>query len=120
MARREARIILPLCDNEGTPLEAEHMAFSMRVARTFGGFTVLRSYGGYANDNHPDGVQIEPGAQYTIACPDTPESVEALYAITKDLLVSCRQKEVYLRLPNGDVELIGAALTAPTTPQLAQ
>lgn len=120
MARREARIILPLHDNEGVPLMAEHRAFGMRVAKAFGGFTAMPIQGGYANDNHPDGVQIEPGAQYTIACPDTPESVEALYAIAKDLLVSCRQKEVYLRLPNGDVEIIGAALAAPVTPQLTQ
>lgn len=103
-AKREARIILPVFDNEGVDLGAVHSDLKRHVCEAFGGFTATPSMGGWLS---PTGkLHEEPGIAYDIACEDTATSRTVLRQIAFYLALEARQECIYLRLPSGRVEFV--------------
>jgi hypothetical protein len=103
-AKREARIILPVYDNDGVDLAAVHTDLKRHVCEAFGGYTATPSLGGWLS---PTGkIHEEPGVAYDIACEDTAKARSELREIAFWLAVGARQECIYLRLPSGRVEFV--------------
>lgn len=101
---REARIILPVADNEGRGLEIIHGYLAKALCTTFGGATVTASNGMWCG---PDGrVYDEPGKAYDVAMDATRENASKLRRIAIRCGRLAKQLAVYVRLPDGSVEII--------------
>lgn len=102
---KEARIIVPSETKDGRPL-ADHVVFDIlqEVAKLFGGFTAWAGMGGYVM---ADGeVKQEKVTIVDMAVKNDKSTREQLEAIATGLKVAGEQETVYLRLPDGKVELI--------------
>lgn len=60
---KEGKIILPLMDNQGNPLDAVHSGLRGSLAKAFGGWTATQAMGGWVGDD----LQEEPVTVYTVA-----------------------------------------------------
>lgn len=98
---REARIILPNCMpdcvNANRWLETE-------IVRCFGGCTRSFGFGSWVDD---EGCVIsEPISIYDIAVPDIQASRSALFRMAWTVADMAKQDCVYLRFPDGEVQLV--------------
>lgn len=101
---REARIILPLADNDGRPVEAAHDYLKARVCRLFGGFTANPVMGGWMDN---DGRLYEDRSiAYDVAMADTAENAKSVATIARIAGDMAKQLAVYTRLPDGSVDII--------------
>ncbi|MBB4039094.1 hypothetical protein GGR34_000729 [Microvirga flocculans] len=100
---REARIIVPLKDNDGNDLTAVHTFAKHALCRKFGGFTATPISGGWMDD---DGTFYEDHSiAYDIAMvPDRQDDV--LRDLVLELGVMARQLAMYCRYASGTVEII--------------
>jgi len=94
---REAKIILPLNDNQGEPMETAHSRLQKTLCTEFGGFTAQNATGGYVNQAGE--TQIEDVTIYFIAIQfkDWPK----MQNIARDLIDTTDQESIYLGQPNG-------------------
>jgi hypothetical protein len=99
---REARIILPVQDNDGHPLAGIHAVLQSRLIEAFGGYTAIDCRGGWQSPNGT--LHNDPGTAYDIACADDPSTEATLRALAHLLLIGTLQEAIYLRLPSGAVE----------------
>lgn len=104
---REARLILPNVGNDGADLTPVHTTIRRALAERFGGFTAAPVFGGWVS---PDGkLYEEAGTAYDAAAPDDTASAEFLRGLARTAGEAARQEAMYLRLPNGEVEIIETA-----------
>lgn len=99
-----AAIILPLIDNEGSDLFAEHQTLKYDLLREYGGYTSYEIIGGWKGANGM--VEGEKAIKYEVAM--------ALADISKFrqlAAATCRfakQEAVMIVTPNGEVEFVHA------------
>lgn len=102
---REARIILPLYDNDGIDLQDVHKSLKTRLCAEFGGYTATPSMGGWIDNSGK--LYEEPGIAYDVAVPDDSIAIiETLRDIAGLTGRKANQKAMYLRLPTGKVEIL--------------
>ncbi len=102
---KEAKIILPQNDNDGNDLSAVHQKFGTALVEKFGGATVTFGLLGLWRD--PEGKTVsEPVAEYLVAMNDDAQSREHLREIALRLGHEAKQKAIYIRHANGDVNFI--------------
>jgi len=102
---REARIILPLYDNDGVDLQAVHRSLKTRLCAEFGGYTATPSMGGWIDNTGK--LYEEPGIAYDVAVPEANiGTIETLRDIAAIAGRKAMQKAMYLRLPTGKVEIL--------------
>lgn len=99
---REARLILPNADNDGQPLSFAHDWLKGELIGAFGGYTATPSQGGWRSPNGT--IYEEPGTAYDIACDDGCDAY--LRGLAQRIGRLARQQAVYLRQPNGVVEIV--------------
>lgn len=102
---REARIILPVLDNNGQSLVHAHDYLKRQLCLLFGGYTATASYGGWI-DQKTGKLYEEQGTAYDIACEHTQENRAVLVGLAQMLIELAQQKAIYLRLPNGNVQIV--------------
>lgn len=103
---REARIILPVLDNNGATLAHVHTGLKRSLCEAFGGYTALASQGGWL-DSATGRLYEEAGIAYDVAVnPIDATHGRRLRAIAAHAAREASQVCVYLRLPNGDVEFV--------------
>ncbi len=98
----EARIILPVRDNDGKGLSQVAIDFRARLIDTFGGYTEIAAFGGYQGTSR----QTELVRVFSIACDACAYS--DLIGLASWLARVARQDCVYLRAPSGRVYLVAA------------
>lgn len=101
--KREARIIAPQRDNDGREVEAALQSLEQSLSHSFGGFTRTAGYGGWFDGGK---VVKEAVHVYDVACDLTSDTAVKLRHIAVGLLRDARQQAVYLRYPNGHVEIV--------------
>jgi hypothetical protein len=122
---REARIILPVLDNEGQSVAAAHKHLRELLAKRFGGFTAISGHGGWVDTGGE--LVAEDVTIYDVAVDD--ENAEKLggyedqnlarsyadgilQAIARIACIEARQVCVYYREPfTGQVSFIGPDIT---------
>lgn len=102
---REARVILPMYDNDGHSLEHVHTYLKQQLCLAFGGYTAIKSFGGWM-DRKTGKLYEEEGTAYDIACDDTQVTKDVLLGLAQILINLASQEAIYLRLPNGDVQIV--------------
>ena len=105
---REARIILPLLDNNGASLAHVHSGLKRALCEAFGGYTALLSHGGWI-DSESGKLYEEAGIAYDVAAQEGADTREKLYAIASHVARDAAQVCVYVRLPNGEVIFVDPA-----------
>ena len=105
---REARLILPIRDNDGFGLALVKRALEVELAERFGGFTLITSgRGGWMNgeNSFSRNATTETVWIFDVAVEDDPLQPE-LFAIARKLKIDARQDAIYLRLPSGVVHFV--------------
>jgi hypothetical protein len=100
---KEARIIMPVFDNDGGSLDVVHRWLKNQLANTFGGYTTLPALGGWSNEGN---AQEERVIAYDVAMPDVPANHRLVERIATELLDRGKQQAIYVRFPGGEVKLI--------------
>lgn len=109
---REARIVVPLFSNKGLSLAPLILEFERSLLEHFGGFT---SYAGRGSTMAQEGAALSEQIRiYDIAALDVDAEHAKLRAIALWFGRRAEQLEMYLRYPNGDVELV--IPSSPETP----
>jgi len=113
---REARIILPLRDNDGVELIEAKDGLEVKLIELCGGFTRAIGFGGWdsnapksrspSSNPKPLEIHTEEVWIYDVACSNIQQNYENLTKIAVWLRGSARQQSIYLRLPSGDVTFI--------------
>ncbi len=98
----EARIILPVRDNDGKGLPQVAIDFRARLIDTFGGYTETAAFGGYQGANQ----QTEMVRVFDIACDAS--AYRDLVGLAFWLARVARQDCIYCRVPSGRVYLVAA------------
>ncbi len=117
---KEARIILPVLDNDGNDLGHVHAALVADLEREFGGLTIHDAQGSW--EGQREAVTIYdiavpwPDRHHTAhwdatKCDDT---LGTLLELSSEACFAARQECVYLRLPNGAVAFVKATTTFQT------
>ena len=101
---QEARIILPLSDNDGEALETVHDSLTEKLADIFGGFTRHNGIGGWRSPN--GAMYREAVALYDVACEPSLDNLFKLRQLAQWLKGAARQQAIYLRMPTGHVEFV--------------
>jgi hypothetical protein len=101
---REARIILPVNDNEHHVLEEIHNKLRKMLCLSFGGYTAQSVYGGWVSDTGE--VFEEPSIAYDVAMDPDPAKEEALRNIAKQVGHEAKQLAMYVRHASGEVEIL--------------
>lgn len=101
--KREARIIAPQRDNAGAYVTDALQSLEKSLAHYFGGFTRAEGFGGWFDGNN---IVQEAVYVYDIAADLTSDTAVKLRHIAVALLRDARQQAVYLRYPNGHVEIV--------------
>jgi len=101
---KEAKIILPVCDNKGNDLNAIHRSLRVYLAKHFGGFTATPALGGWVNNQ--DILQEEKVVVYTVAVGDLSDATTALWTICRTLRKAARQDSIYYCDSSGSVHFI--------------
>jgi hypothetical protein len=106
---REARIILPRTDNAGHSVYHVHMLLRTRLARTFGGYTATEVSGGWIDGNGK--LYHDDSYAYDVAIPDgKPADIGYSVSMLRDIAIEAGklagQKSVYVRYPEGTVQII--------------
>ena len=100
----EARIILPVRDNDGKGLSQVAIDFRARLIDTFGGYTETAAFGGYAGTSQ----KTEMVRIFDIACDGGMETYSDLVGLASWVAGEARQECVYLRSVSGRVYLVAA------------
>jgi len=101
---REARIILPLADNDGKPVDTAHEYLKGRLCRLFGGFTATPVMGGWMDDSGR--LYEDRSIAYDVAMEDTYENARKVGSIAEIAGQMAKQLAMYVRLPNGNVQIL--------------
>lgn len=109
---RLAQIILPEYDNNGDSVIEAHRYLQKALSETFGGYTSLRSQGGWV-DPKSGQVHTEPGKVYQVAMETDDWSVGELRAIASLAGTMAFQKAIFVVFPTHDVEIIDLESTMP-------
>lgn len=105
MQRHEARIILPLRNNDGIMLNDLHMKVQEMLSKAFGGWTSTVGKGGWIDPVTKES-QREDVVVYDVAVDQSFTTHVLLDTIAGIILTEGEQKTVYVRYPNGIVRLI--------------
>lgn len=105
---REGRIILPTRDNAGVLIDKAHLLIKRRLATEFGGYTSTGINGGWL-DPRTAVLHEEPGIAYDVAMDEDASASHTLLELARDVLPLANQEAVYVRYPNGEVEIVEAA-----------
>lgn len=105
---KEARLILPLCDNEGAPLRELHARLRENLSKRFYGVTETQGHGCWIGDgrSYDEAVVI-----YEVAAPGGAADNRYLRELAQFLAVEGKQKSIYVRYPNGEVGFVRAPAT---------
>jgi hypothetical protein len=107
---REARIILPIADNDNESLATVHRELKRQLCTRFGGCTALDVHGAWISD---DGTLYdEPGVAYDVAMAPTEENGRAVLNIAKSIGQLANQIAMYVRLASGDVHIVNVKESA--------
>ena len=101
----EARIILPVNDNNGNPLDYAHQKLMITLCDIFGGATKMASEGIW-RDPKTGRVYQEPGFAYDVAMVPSAENRNTLTKIAQSMTTLADQECVYIRHADGDVAFI--------------
>lgn len=104
---REARIILPINDNNGNSLSFLHKSLAGELCRHFGGATATQSNGMWIADNGK--LYDEPGIAYDIAMEPTRDNDAIMREIAVRFGRLAEQEAMYLRLADGQVDIINTS-----------
>lgn len=105
---RLAQIILPERDNDGESLEGVHAQLRKQLAEKFGGYTALKTVGGWI-DQRSGKLFEEIGTTYQIGMADTGANSATLRHIAYNIGIMARQLAVAIVLPSGEFEIIEIA-----------
>jgi len=102
---REARIILPVNDNDGESLAKVHEALQETLCEYFGGYTRTDGVGGWKNNTGE--IVRDRIAIYNVAIDDAGLcGGSRLLIIAAGLLQAANQDAIYYRGPDGIVEIL--------------
>jgi len=101
---REARIILPKLDNNGSDLSFAHAALARDLCQTWGGATASDTRGMWVG--YDGTLYDEPGTAYDVAMEATEENAAKLKAIAERYGALCQQEAMYVRYACGTVEIV--------------
>lgn len=99
---KEARLIVPVNKNDGTPMPEVHKEIQRRLVRAFGGYTRARGFGGWASGSH---VVEEDIYIYDVAAAPG-RSREDLRRIGAFVMGAADQDAVYVRHADGVVDIM--------------
>jgi len=107
---KEAKIIIPKWNarHSKVPTMTHGIALNRlrrALVEAFGGYTKTEGEGAWVSNG---AIISEPVDVYTVACTDSPVSVNTLRALAKDACAALEQECVYLKLPNGTVTFISS------------
>jgi hypothetical protein len=109
--KSEAKIILPVLDNDGKPIAAARNAAIAAMVAAFGGLTSWDGRGHWAN---PQGkLFAERVTIHATAMENSPANVARLREIASAFARDAGQEAVYIVTPEGGAEFIGAGYTVP-------
>jgi hypothetical protein len=100
---KEATVILP----DNAEYDAHLLTFQHELATIFGGYTVTKGEGGWVSprgDHVRDLVRV-----YTVAMADSEANADVLEEIALRYGRQLGQEAVYIRFPNGNVDIIDTA-----------
>jgi hypothetical protein len=86
-------LTLPMRDNNGADLTAQHKRACTRLLAHFGAFTAHSAEGAWSG---VDREYTEPVVVYTVDAPDDSESFARLHALATCMRAACRQEAIYL------------------------
>lgn len=101
----EAKLIVPMQDNDGEDILSVRDAAIAALIENFGGCTVTAATGYWSNEGK---VQREPVWELVVACEPDALSSAHLRTIAENVARDGRQHTVYLRHPDGAVEFVNA------------
>jgi hypothetical protein len=101
---REARIILPKLDNNGSDLSFAHAALARDLCQTWGGATASDTRGMWVG--YDGTLYDEPGTAYDVAMDATDENATALRNLAVRYGRLCGQEAMYVRYACGKVEIV--------------
>lgn len=99
----EARIIIPVFDNDGVLCNGVAANLRSRLIDQFGGYTETEAFGGYWEGIR---LQSERVRVFDIACDGGVETYSTLIALASWLAREARQDCIYLRMTSGIVYLV--------------
>lgn len=102
---RLAQIILPEYDNDGNTVIDAHRYLQKALSEMFGGFTSLRSSGGWV-DPKSGTLHTEPGKVYQVAMDSHEWAMGELRHIATTAGIMARQKAIFVVFPTAEVEII--------------
>lgn len=98
---REGKIILPMQDNNGKRLSAEHNALLRELCDEFGGATMSKAIGSWVDNEQ---MQTEDVAVYVVAGHVSDNAALERLALKYGRM--CRQKGMYLVYFDGAAEIL--------------
>lgn len=108
---REAMVICPMQDNEGTSLGEVRKAAVRMLVEAFGGCSVVPAEGAWRND--ADGSIVEePVWQLIAACDGTNDCARKLDDVARFIGRAAKQWAVYVRYASGNVAILDTAVVA--------
>ncbi len=101
---KEARLIVPMQDNDGHPSDDILSEVRSRMLDVFGGYTETVGMGGWADAGS---IYREPVAIFDVAIdPFDSTKTGALLALAQHVRQQLYQEAVYLRWYDGDIQLV--------------
>lgn len=110
---REGRIILPVFNNAGKDLDTLHTQVQDALVAAFGGFTASQCWGGWFNPTTRK-TQKEDVVCYEVAGEEGYSTNVLLDSIADFILRESDQYSVYLRYPDGSVNIHTRSVAVPT------
>ena len=102
---KEAKLIMPLVDNDGRSLAGLHKRLRSALAAEFGGYTMVGGLGGWVAEGRGAPVE-EPVAIYAIAMYTGMSRGQALRQIALKFGREAGQECVYIRYNSGKVKFV--------------
>jgi len=109
MQTKEARMILPLADNNGAPLSHVHAWLEGRLLAQFGGFTVEPIKGAW-RDEATNRVYYDESLRYTIAAQWSDGLAQRLESIAYEAKLKAEQECIYVQHATGAVVYVTTEL----------
>lgn len=102
---REARIILPLSDNNGVSLREVHARLENTLCLHFGGATVMPMRGIW-RDPETGWMYAEEGLAYDVAMEPSPANDATLIDVARRIGADAGQLAMFVRTADGTVNII--------------
>lgn len=104
MTTKEAKIVLPVLDNNGESLIHAEMWLEETLINRYGGFTKSKAYGAWKS---PNGTRFtEEVTVYAVAMDDIIHVAKIFLGIAHELCEIAEQEAIYVVTANGEVHYV--------------